>query len=198
MERDGNDVSGDLPRQVSACAQHEPKCKSGRGTDRGKMVVDWIQPAHESAPWRALMMPVIAFHTIEWQWRVRKSHEQANKSVYLSTLYHPQVRSIRLDMIQKRGAMIRWRRTESGGIAPRILNLILALHGGECSVSRPSRFIPGERDAGKHWIGGWVDPGAGLDAAVAKSKSPCQCWESNPGCPGRSLVNISKLRPQRN
>jgi hypothetical protein len=31
------------------------------------------------------------------------------------------------------------------------------------SVSRPGRFAPGERAPGTHWIGGWVDPRAGLD-----------------------------------
>jgi hypothetical protein len=28
---------------------------------------------------------------------------------------------------------------------------------------RPGRFTPGERSPGTHWIGGWVDPRAGLD-----------------------------------
>jgi hypothetical protein len=36
--------------------------------------------------------------------------------------------------------------------------LTLALAGGEWSASRPSRFTSGTR-----WIGGWVDPRAGLD-----------------------------------
>jgi hypothetical protein len=35
-----------------------------------------------------------------------------------------------------------------------------ALDGGERPASRPSRFIPRERDPG----GGWVGPRAGLDA----------------------------------
>jgi hypothetical protein len=38
-----------------------------------------------------------------------------------------------------------------------------ALAGGEWSVSRPCRFTPGERAPSTHWIGGWVDPRAGLD-----------------------------------
>jgi hypothetical protein len=38
-----------------------------------------------------------------------------------------------------------------------------ALVGGEWSASRPSRFIPGERASGTHWIGGWVGSRAGLD-----------------------------------
>jgi hypothetical protein len=36
--------------------------------------------------------------------------------------------------------------------------LTSALVGGEWSDSRPGRFTPGT-----HWIGGWVDPRAGLD-----------------------------------
>jgi hypothetical protein len=35
--------------------------------------------------------------------------------------------------------------------------LTSALAGGEWSTSRPGRFTPGT-----HWIGGWVDPRAGL------------------------------------
>jgi hypothetical protein len=38
-----------------------------------------------------------------------------------------------------------------------------ALVGGELSDSRRGRFTPGERVLGTHWIGGWVDPSAGLD-----------------------------------
>jgi hypothetical protein len=41
--------------------------------------------------------------------------------------------------------------------------LTSALSGGEWSASRPGRFTPWERAPGTHWIGGWVDPGAGLD-----------------------------------
>jgi hypothetical protein len=33
----------------------------------------------------------------------------------------------------------------------------------EWSASRPGRFTAGERAPGTHWIGGWVDPRAGLD-----------------------------------
>jgi hypothetical protein len=40
--------------------------------------------------------------------------------------------------------------------------LTSALVGGEWSVSRPGRFIPGERAPGTHWIGSWVDIRAGL------------------------------------
>jgi hypothetical protein len=38
-----------------------------------------------------------------------------------------------------------------------------ALLTGEWSVSRPGRFISGERDLGTHWLGGWGDTTAGLD-----------------------------------
>jgi hypothetical protein len=41
--------------------------------------------------------------------------------------------------------------------------LTSALVGGEWLASRPGRFTPGERAPGTHWIGGCVDPRAGLD-----------------------------------
>jgi hypothetical protein len=41
--------------------------------------------------------------------------------------------------------------------------LTSALAGGEWSVSRLGRFTPGERAFGTHWVGGWMDPGAGLN-----------------------------------
>ncbi|PNF14462.1 hypothetical protein B7P43_G01680 [Cryptotermes secundus] len=40
---------------------------------------------------------------------------------------------------------------------------MLVLAGGEWSASRPGCFTPGERSPTTHWIGGWVDPKAGLD-----------------------------------
>jgi hypothetical protein len=43
------------------------------------------------------------------------------------------------------------------------------LAGGEWSASHPGRFTPEERAPGTHWIGGWVDPRARLDA-VEKRK----------------------------
>jgi hypothetical protein len=39
----------------------------------------------------------------------------------------------------------------------------LTLAGGELSASLPGRFTPGERAAGTHWTGDWVDPRSGLD-----------------------------------
>jgi hypothetical protein len=41
--------------------------------------------------------------------------------------------------------------------------LTSALVGGEWSDSRPGRFTPRERTPGTHWIGGWVNPRAGLE-----------------------------------
>jgi hypothetical protein len=41
--------------------------------------------------------------------------------------------------------------------------LTSALAGGEWSASRSGRFTPGERALSTHWIGGWVNPSAGLD-----------------------------------
>jgi hypothetical protein len=47
------------------------------------------------------------------------------------------------------------------GIAPPFMTS--ALDKGEWSASRPGRFTPGERALGTHWIGGRVNPRAGLD-----------------------------------
>jgi hypothetical protein len=41
--------------------------------------------------------------------------------------------------------------------------LTSALAEGEWSASRPGRFTPGEGAPGTHFMGGWVDPRAGLD-----------------------------------
>jgi hypothetical protein len=41
--------------------------------------------------------------------------------------------------------------------------LTSALVGGELSASRPGRFTFGERAPGSHWVGGWVEPRAGLE-----------------------------------
>jgi hypothetical protein len=42
------------------------------------------------------------------------------------------------------------------------------LAGGEWSASHLSHFTPGEKVPGTHWIGGWVDPRAGLDNVVKR------------------------------
>jgi hypothetical protein len=41
--------------------------------------------------------------------------------------------------------------------------LTSALAEGEWSATTHSRFTPGERASGTHWIGGWVHPRTGLD-----------------------------------
>jgi len=54
---------------------------------------------------------------------------------------------------------------DHGGTAPRF-NL-----GAICSdwsASRPGPFTPEEKAPGTHFIGGWVDPSAGLDAVVKR------------------------------
>jgi hypothetical protein len=68
-------------------------------------------------------------------------------------------------------------------------SLTSALDGGEWSASRAGRFTPGERAPGTHWIGGWVGPGAILNAVV-KRKIPSPFRESKPNRPARSLVAL--------
>jgi hypothetical protein len=57
-------------------------------------------------------------------------------------------------------------------------SLTSALDGGEWSASRPGRFTPRERAPSTHWIGGWVDSRAVLDAVV-KRKIPTLRRDSN-------------------
>jgi hypothetical protein len=47
--------------------------------------------------------------------------------------------------------------------------LTLALVGDEWSASHPGRFTPGDIAPSTHWVGGWVEPRAGLEA-VKKRK----------------------------
>jgi hypothetical protein len=61
-------------------------------------------------------------------------------------------------------------------------SLASALVEGEWSALRPGRFTPKERAPRTHWIGGWVGPGAVLDAVV-KRKIPSPRRESNPRTP---------------
>jgi hypothetical protein len=69
---------------------------------------------------------------------------------------------------------------ESGGIAPRILDL--GTRVSEWSASRGGRFTPRETAPGTHWIGGWMGPRAGRDAVV-KKRIPSPRRESNPRTP---------------
>jgi hypothetical protein len=58
-----------------------------------------------------------------------------------------------------------------GGIAPPFFTL--TLDRGEWSASCPGRFIPST-----HWIGGWVDLRAGLDAVVERRLAlPLTCMK---------------------
>jgi len=67
--------------------------------------------------------------------------------------------------------------------------LISALDGGEWSVSRADRFTSGERAHDTHWIEGWVDSRAGLDA-VTKRKNYLPLPKSKPGCLTCSLPTV--------
>jgi hypothetical protein len=71
------------------------------------------------------------------------------------------------------GVLEEWRRYSSTH------SLTSALDGGEWSAPRPGHFTPREISPGSHWIGGWVDPRAVLDAVV-KRKIPSPRRESNP------------------
>jgi hypothetical protein len=61
---------------------------------------------------------------------------------------------------------------------PLILNLCTRW-GWVVSITPRPRFTPGERTPVTHWIGGWVDHRAGLDAE-ARGKILCHCRGSNP------------------
>jgi hypothetical protein len=56
----------------------------------------------------------------------------------------------------------------------------------------------GMRALGTHWIGGWVDPRASLDAVAEREKSlPCPRRELNPGRPARSQYQRIGTQNQR-
>jgi hypothetical protein len=61
-------------------------------------------------------------------------------------------------------------------------SLASALDRGKWSALHPSRFAPRERTLGNHWIGGWVDTRAVLDAVV-KRKIHSPRRELNPNTP---------------
>jgi hypothetical protein len=69
--------------------------------------------------------------------------------------------------------------------------LTSALAGGEWPPSRLGRFTPGER---AHWIGGWVDPSAGLDNVEKRKFLNLSGLELRPlGRPARSR-SLYRLR----
>jgi hypothetical protein len=58
---------------------------------------------------------------------------------------------------------------------PRLIKHIFltsVLAGGDWSASRSGRFTSEERAPGSHWIGGWVDPRAGLDDLENENSYP--------------------------
>jgi hypothetical protein len=72
--------------------------------------------------------------------------------------------------------------------------LTTALVGGEWSASRSCRFTPGERAPGTQWIGGWVDPRAGLDDLQKRKSLTLRGLELRPlGRPARSQ-SLYRLR----
>jgi hypothetical protein len=65
--------------------------------------------------------------------------------------------------------------------------LTSALVGGEWLASRPGRVTPGKTAPGTHWIGGWVDPRAGLDDVGKRKSLTLPVLEFRPlGCRARS------------
>jgi hypothetical protein len=78
--------------------------------------------------------------------------------------------------------------------------LTSALGGGEWSASRPSRFAPGERASGTHWIGGCVGPRAGLHA-VEKKKFPApagnRTLEPQPSSPKPVAISSEHRQKRR-
>jgi hypothetical protein len=68
------------------------------------------------------------------------------------------------------------------------------LAGGEWSASRPCRLTPRERGPGTHWIGGSVDPKAGLDDVEKRKFLTLPGLELRPlGLPARSQ-SLYRLR----
>jgi hypothetical protein len=73
---------------------------------------------------------------------------------------------------------------------------ISALDGGEWSALHPNRFTRGERAPGTHWIGGWVDPRAGLDNLETRKFLTLLGLELRPlGLPARSQLLCQPCYP---
>jgi hypothetical protein len=66
--------------------------------------------------------------------------------------------------------------------------------GGEWSASRPGRFTPGEGAHGTHWIGGWVDPRAGLDEEENRKFLALPGLELPPLCRSARSQSLYRLR----
>jgi hypothetical protein len=82
-----------------------------------------------------------------------------------------------------------------GGVDVQIhIFLNSALADGEWSVSHSGSFIPGERAPGTHWIGGWVNPRAGLEDMEERKLLILPGLELRPlGRPARSQL-VYRLR----
>jgi hypothetical protein len=73
----------------------------------------------------------------------------------------------------------------------------LPQHLLEVSASRPGRFTPGERSSGTYWIGGWVDPRAGLNDIEKRKFLTLPGLELRPLCrPARSQSRIKVVVPK--
>jgi hypothetical protein len=72
--------------------------------------------------------------------------------------------------------------------------LILAAVGSEWSATRPGRFIPGEKDTGTHWIGGWVGPRTGLDEVEKRKFLTLSGLELRPLCRPAHKQSLYRLR----
>jgi hypothetical protein len=72
--------------------------------------------------------------------------------------------------------------------------LISALAGSEWLASHPGRLTPGEKAPSAHWIGGWVDPRAGLDDVEKRKFLNLPGLELRPlGSPARNQL-LYRLR----
>jgi hypothetical protein len=68
-----------------------------------------------------------------------------------------------------------------------------AIVKGEWSASRPGRFTPGKGPPGTHWIGGWLNPRAGMDDVEKRTLLPYLDSNSDP-TPGRPVRSQSLYR----
>jgi hypothetical protein len=66
------------------------------------------------------------------------------------------------------------------------------MDGDELPASRHGHFTPTERVSGIHWMGGWVDPRAVLEAVV-KRKIPSPHRDSNARTPMGEMRNSCKI-----
>jgi hypothetical protein len=77
--------------------------------------------------------------------------------------------------------------------------LTSALVGGEWTASRPGHFTPVETAPGTHWIGGSVDPRAGLDDEKKRKFLPYPDSNSDPSIvhPIAIPITLSRLLMKR-